>query len=114
MDYKVKTRKPVHGMCPPGYEKVKAYRKKSGEGVEEHCRKIKARGRVRAGLSGLYNETMIAQEDARLGFDSIVDSTHSGERTAEKMKFRAKRVEDIMREQEHRKEEGRREEEKKK
>lgn len=107
MSYTIKKRQSTRGICPPGYEKVKSYNKRSGEHVEEHCRKIRASGRIRAGVSGLYNEGMIAQEDARMGFDSIIDSTKAGEQNADRIKARADHVEDIMRDQERKKEEAR-------
>jgi predicted DNA-binding transcriptional regulator len=101
----IKTREPYHGFCPPGYERVKSFNKKSGEHVREHCRKIVVSGRIKAGISGLYNEGMIAQEDVRLGFDSIVDSTHEGEKNAQAIKKRADSIEKTMKEQEKKKEE---------
>ena len=112
MSYTVKESGIIHGFCPPGYERVASYSRKDRTVVPEHCRKVRVEGRVRAGISGLYNEGMIAQEDVRLGFDSIVDSTKSGERNASKIKDRADRIKTIMNEQEERKEEAKRSEEK--
>ena len=54
---------------------------------------------------------MIAQEDVRLGFDSIVDSTKSGEKNAIRIKQRADKIQTIMQTQEKRKEEVKRKEE---
>ena len=112
MNYTVKESGTIHGFCPPGYERVTSYSKKDGTVVPQHCRKVRVEGRVRAAVSGLYNEGMIAQEDVRLGFDSIVDSTKSGESNASKIKERADRIKTIMKEQEERKEEAKRREEK--
>lgn len=100
----IKRKELYHGFCPPGYTKVKAHTR-SGESVEEHCRKITVHGRTHAMVSGLYNEGMIAQEDARLGVDSILDSTDAGEKNARKIKSRSGHVENLMREQEQKKEE---------
>ena len=110
MTYTVRKMETIHGRCPPGYEHVKSHSKKDGSSVHEYCRKIKVQGRGKALFSGLYNETMIAQEDARLGFDTIIDSTQSGERNAKIMKERTERMESIMREQEKKKMEARKEE----
>ena len=89
---------------------VKSYSRKDGDKVHSYCRKIRAEGRGRALISGMYNETMIAQEDVRLGFDSVLDSTKAGERNASKIKQRSERIETIMKEQERRKEEIRKRE----
>jgi len=99
----VRERGLYHGICPPGYEKVKSYYKSDGKVVSEHCRKIKVSGRTHTTLSGLYNEGMIGQEDIRLGADSIIDKTGTGERNAEMIKKRATHIEDMMREQERKK-----------
>ncbi len=109
MSYDIKRKEPIHGMCPPGYEKVRSYYR-NGEEVQAHCRKIRVKGRMKSLTSGLYNEGMIGQEDIRLGFDSIVDSTSKGEKNAETIERRARKIEQMMREQESRKEEVRRNE----
>ena len=111
MTYSIKKREPIHGFCPPGYEKVSSYSTGDGNYVSSYCRKIKVEGKTRAIGSGLYNEGMIAQEDIRLGFDSIVDSTKSGEKNAMRIKQRADKIETIMQIQERRKEEVKRKEE---
>ena len=104
MTYLIKKREPIHGLCPPGYEKVGSYTR-DGKTVSSYCRKIKVEGRFRSLGSGVYNEGMIAQEDVRLGFDSIVDSTKAGEKNAVKIKQRADKIETIMHTQEEKKEE---------
>lgn len=109
-EYSIKKRELYHGFCPPGYTKVRSYTKESGDRIEEHCRKLTVKGRTYAMVSGLYNESMIAQEDLRLGFDSVIDSTVSGEKNADKIKSRASHVGEVMREQERKKEEVRRRE----
>ena len=111
MNYTVKESGTIHGFCPPGYERVASYSRKDGTIVPQHCRKVRVEGRARAAVSGLYNEGMIAQEDVRLGFDSIVDSTKSGEKNARRIKQRADKIETIMQTQEKRKEEVKRKEE---
>ena len=111
MTYSIKKRELIHGLCPPGYEKVSSYSTGDGNYVSGYCRKIKVEGRIKAIGYGLYNEGMIAQEDARLGFDSIVDSTKSGEKNAIKIKQRADKIETIMHTQEEKKEEVKRREE---
>lgn len=107
----VKRREMIHGFCPPGYEKVSSYSTHEGVRVNDYCRKLRAEGRVKAAVYGIYNEGMIAQEDVRLGFDSIVDSTKSGEKNAMRIKQRADKIENIMQIQERRKEEVKRKEE---
>ena len=111
MNYTVKESGTIHGFCPPGYERVASYSRKDGTIVPQHCRKVRVEGRARAAVSGLYNEGMIAQEDVRLGFDSIVDSTKSGEKNAIRIKQRADKIQTIMQTQERRKEEVKRNEE---
>ena len=106
----VKKRELYHGFCRPGYEKVSGYWRDKGGYVKEHCRKITVQGRRKALTSGLFNEAMIAQEDARLGFDSLTDSTRAGERNANRMERRAEKLKQVMKEQEERKEEIRRKE----
>ena len=101
----------IHGFCPPGYEKVSSYSTHEGVRVKDYCRKLRAEGRIKAAVYGIYNEGMIAQEDVRLGFDSIVDSTKSGEKNARRIKQRADKIETIMQTQEKRKEEVKRSEE---
>jgi hypothetical protein len=103
--YTVKKTKVYHGMCPPGYEKVKAHERNSSH-VDEYCRRIKVEGRTRTLLSGMYNEGMIGEEDVVLGFDTIVDSTRSGEKYVGKIKERANRIDTLMKEQEERKREA--------
>lgn len=105
----VRKRDQYHGFCLPGYEKVNAYRRKDGIFIKNHCRKITVEGRRKALTSGLFNEGMIAQEDARLGFDSLIDSSKAGERNANKIERRAGKIKQVMREQEERKEKIRRE-----
>ena len=107
----VRKRDQYHGFCLPGYERVEGYTKKDGSYVKEHCRKITVEGRGKAITSGLFNEGMIAQEDVRLGVDSLIDSPRAGERNASRIERRAEKLRNIMREQEERKEEIRREEE---
>lgn len=104
---RIARRAPYHGVCPPGYEKVRPYNRDDGTHVTEHCRKIRVEGRTRAALSGLYNEGMIAQEDARLSFDSVVDSTRAGEKNAGVIERRARHIKEIMHEQEERKDQVR-------
>ena len=65
MNYTVKESGTIHGFCPPGYERVASYSKKDGTIVPQHCRKVRVEGRARAAMSGLYNEGMIAEEEAR-------------------------------------------------
>ena len=107
----VRKRDQYHGFCLPGYEKVSAYRRKDGIFIKDHCRKITVEGRRKAITSGLFNEGMIAQEDARLGIDSLIDSPRAGEKNASRIERRAEKIKNIMREQEERKEKIRREEE---
>ena len=101
----------IHGFCPPGYEEVSSYSTHEGVRVNDYCRKLRAEGRVKAAVYGIYNEGMIAQEDVRLGFDSIIDSTKSGEKNATRLRERADRIKTIMKEQEEKKEEIKRKEE---
>ena len=101
----------IHGFCPPGYEKVRSYSTHEGVRVNDYCRKLRAEGRVKAAVYGIYNEGMIAQEDVRLGFDSIIDSTKSGEKNATRLRERADKIKTIMKEQEEKKEEVKRKEE---
>lgn len=112
-NYNIKKRKLIGNRCPPGYEKVKSYSRSDGSKVETHCRKIRVKGRTHAILSGTYNEAMIGQEDVRLGFDSLIDSTNKGENNAETIEHRAKKIETLMHEQEERKKEVRRREDSK-
>ena len=105
--YTVKKMRTVHGMCPPGYEHVKSYTKDDNTHIDEYCRRIKVRGRSKTFASGMYNEAMIAQEDLRLGFDTIVDTPQSGMKNISKMQQRAQRLDMLMREQEKRKGEAR-------
>ena len=111
MNYTIKKSGTIHGFCPPGYERVASYSKRDGTVVSQHCRKIRVEGRTRAIGAGIYNEGMIAQEDLRLGFDSVVDSTKSGEKNATRIKQRADKIETIMQTQEEKKEEIKRKEE---
>ena len=106
----VRRRDQYHGFCLPGYERVEGYTKKDGSYVKEHCRKITVEGRRKALTSGLFNEAMIAQEDVRLGVDSLIDSPKAGERNANKIERRAGKIKQVMREQEEKKEKVRREE----
>ena len=110
MNHKISRSRNYHGFCPPGYEKVKSYTKKDGTYIQDHCRKITVEGRIKAMGSGIYNESMIAEEDARLGFDSLIDSTKAGQKNADKIERRAEKIKGIMREQEEKKEEIRRKE----
>ena len=107
----VRKRDQYHGFCLPGYEKVSAYRRKDGIFIKDHCRKITVEGRRKAITSGLFNEGMIAQEDARLGIDSLIDSPRAGEKNASRIERRAEKIKNIMKEQEEKKEEIRRGEE---
>ncbi len=104
--YTVKKVRAYHGVCPPGYEKVRAHERNNFH-VNEYCRKIKVEGRTKALLSGIYNEGMIGEEDAVLGFDTLVDSTQSGEKYVGKIKARADKLDALMKEQEERKREAR-------
>ena len=106
MSYKVTHRKTVMGHCPPGHEHVNGYKTSDGKRVDDYCRKITASGRVKAGVMGLYNEAMIAQEDVRMGFDSLADLTVEGERNAKVIKKRSETVENIMKQQEESKKEA--------
>jgi hypothetical protein len=103
--YTVKKTKVYHGICPPGYEKVRSHERNNSH-VEEYCRRIKVQGRVKTLLSGMYNEGMIGEEDVVLGFDTIVDSTKSGEKYVGKIKERSNRIDALMKEQEDRKREA--------
>lgn len=107
MSYRITHVRNFHGVCPPGFEKVGDYKKKDGTHVKEHCRKLTVSGRTKSAILGIYNETMIAQEDARLGFDSIVDSTTKGEKGAERIEKRAEKIKAIMKDQEEKKKEVR-------
>ena len=104
--YTVKKTKVYHGICPPGYEKVRSHERNNSH-VEEYCRRIKVQGRTKTLLSSLYNEGMIGEEDIVLGVDSVIDSTKSGEKYTEKLKERANKINALMKEQEERKQEAR-------
>jgi uncharacterized membrane protein YkoI len=96
----------VHGMCPPGYEKVRSYTKDDRTHVDEYCRRIKVKGRSKTLASGMYNEAMIAQEDLRLGFDTMVDTPQSGMKNISKIQQRTQKLDDLMKEQMQRKNEA--------
>ena len=104
--YHVKKINTIKGMCPPGYEKVKAH-EKGDTHVNEYCRKIKVQGRTKTLMSDLYNETRIAGSDAVLGFDTITDSTAQEEKHADNIKMRSDKIINLAREQEERKKEAR-------
>lgn len=108
VEHSIHRKELYHGFCPPGYEKVRSYKKEDGTRVEEHCRRIKVSGRTGAAIRGIYNEGMIAQEDTRLGFDSVFDMTREGEANASKIHRRSEKIRDMMQDQERKKEEIRR------
>ena len=92
-------------MCPPGYEKVRSHERNNSR-VDEYCRRVKVQGRTKTLLSGMYNEGMIGEEDVVLGFDTVIDSTKSGEKYVGKIKERSNRIDTLMKEQEERKREA--------
>lgn len=102
-NYQVRTKETYHGICPPGYEKIRGYHKSDGTYVPTHCRRIKVDGRAHTLVSGVYNEVRIAGEDAVLGTETVFDMPEKAEKEAKKIEKRSIKVHDAMQEQSEKK-----------